>query len=93
MAVKVVNRNGKVITLLNPAEKGRKYAAELRAGIHGTNDHKVKRDGNGKAKRLTSKERAYRAGYLDARKDSAKAYTANKEKAKERPRMTALQQN
>ena len=84
MAVKVVNRNGKTVTLLNPAEKGRKYAAEMRAGIHATNDRKVKRDGNGKAKRLTSKERAYRAGYLDARKDSAKAYTANKEKAKER---------
>lgn len=80
MAVKVVNRNGKTVTLLNPAEKGRKYAAEMRAGIHATNDRKVKRDGNGKAKRLTAKERAYRAGYLDARKDSAKAYKSNARK-------------
>lgn len=38
MAVKVFDRNGRERTLLNPAEKGRKYANELKTGIRKTND-------------------------------------------------------
>mgnify|MGYP001630770270 FL=1 len=80
MAVKVTSRSGKTVTLLDPAEKGAKYAAELRAGIKCTNDHKIKRTKSGVAIGLDRVERAYRAGYLDARKDSANAWKAGQAK-------------
>lgn len=80
MAVCVKGRKGQCFILLNPAEKGRKYAAEMRAGIHATNSGKVKKK-NGKPKRLKDTEKAYRAGYLAARSDSAKCYNAKNRKA------------
>lgn len=82
MAVRVKSKNGKMITLLNPSEKGRKYAAELKAGIRATNNHEVKRDKNGKKITLTKSQRAWRSGYLTARKDNAKAYKSNLKKKK-----------
>jgi len=69
MAVKVTNRNGYTVTLLNPSEKGQLYARELK-------DNYNPRTGDG----LTKSQRAYRSGYLDARKDNAKAYKHNKKK-------------
>ena len=48
MAVVVKSKSGKNVTLLNPAEKGKKYAAELKAKVRCTNDHHIKRDKNGK---------------------------------------------
>ena len=71
---KVVNRRGKTVTLLNPAEKGNKYALELKANVHCTNDGDVKLDKYGHVKTLSRQSRAYRAGYLSSRKDSANAY-------------------
>ena len=44
---KVRTKNGKTITLLNPAEKGEKYAKELHTGKKYTNDGAVKKDKNG----------------------------------------------
>lgn len=78
----VTNRRGKKVTLLNPAEKGRKYAAELKKGIHATNDHVVKKNKYGKPIRLTDTQKAYRSGYLTARSDNAKAYKSNCRKKK-----------
>ena len=69
MAVTVINRKGQTITLLNPSEKGQLYARELK-------DNYNPRTGDG----LTKGQRAYRSGYLDARKDNAKAYKHNKAK-------------
>lgn len=63
-------------TLLNPHGKGRKYAKELREGIGYTNDGQIKKDDAGKVRKLTKQQRAYRSGYLDARKDDAKAWKA-----------------
>ena len=80
----VKSRTGKKITLLNPAEKGRKYSAELKAGIRATNNHEVKRDKNGKKITLTKSQRSWRSGYLTARKDNAKAYKSNLKKKKSR---------
>ena len=77
MAVRVKDRKtGKVRTLLNPAEKGRKFAAELKAGIHATNEGKIKKTKKGKVKKLSDTQKAYRSGYLAARKDSAKCFKA-----------------
>lgn len=84
MAVVVKSRSGKNVTLLNPAEKGAKYSAELRANVRCTNDHRVKKDKNGKKLGLSKAQRAYRAGYLTARSDSAKAYKSNCIKRKSR---------
>lgn len=81
MSVQVINKNGKTVTLLNPSEKGRKYAAELKHGIKCTNDHKIKRMPDGSKIGLGDAERAYRAGYLDARKDSANCWKAQQKKA------------
>lgn len=83
---KVVNRKGKTVTLLNPAEKGKKYAKELKDNIHLTNDFAIKKDEHGKSIALDKPSRAYRAGYLASRKDSANAYKsaeAKKIEAKE----------
>lgn len=84
MAVVVKSKIGKNVTLLNPAEKGKKYAAELKAKVRCTNDHRIKRDKNGKKLGLSKAQRAYRVGYLTARSDSAKAYNSNRKKRKSR---------
>lgn len=73
---KFVAKNGKDVILLNPAEKGKKYAKELKDNIHLTNDYVVKKNDKGKAQKLSKTSRAYRAGYLASRKDSANAYKA-----------------
>lgn len=80
---KVKTKKGNTITLLNPAEKGRKFADELATNMHFTNDGEYKPDKNGEIG-LTDTQRAYRAGYLDSRKDNAKAYKHNKKKKAKR---------
>lgn len=81
MAVVVFNkRTRKNVILLNPAEKGRKYSAELKAGIHATNEGKVKKNRKGNSIRLSDTQKAYRSGYLSARKDSANCFKAQKRK-------------
>lgn len=81
MAVCIRDRKtGKCRTLLNPAEKGRKFSAELKFGIHSTNDHQIKRNRKGKAMRLTDTQKAYRSGYLAARKDSANCFKSKNKK-------------
>jgi len=72
--MKKLNIFGKIITLLNPAEKGKKYASELKNKKRFTNDGEVKADS------LTNSQAAYRIGYLQARKDNAKAFNSNKNK-------------
>jgi len=67
-------KKGKDVILLNPAEKGNKYALELKANVHCTNEGDVKLDKYGHVKTLSKQSRAYRAGYLSSRKDSAGAY-------------------
>ena len=84
MARKVKTKSGKLITLLNPAEKGEKYAVELKKGIKLTNDGEVKRDKTGKIIKLGKKERAYRGGYLDGRKDNANAYKSKRSKKRKK---------
>ncbi len=74
---KIETRTGKTIVLLNPSEKGKKYATEMKYGYAKTNDNKTKRDANGKGIPLTNEQRAYRAGYLAHSKDSANAWKAN----------------
>lgn len=61
---------GEVITIYNPAEKSRKYAQDLSYGFDVVN-----------GKKLTNTKKAWRSGYLQARKDNAKAYKA-KQKSK-----------
>ena len=72
-------KNGSYVTLLNPSEKAGKYAAELRTGMRYTNNGDYKPDKNGEIG-LSREGRAYRSGYLDARKDSANAYKHNLKK-------------
>ena len=78
MAVTVKGKNGKNVTLLNPAERGEKFAKELKQNRKRTNAGSYKLDKDKKSIKLTKEERAYRAGYLDARSDGAKAYKAKK---------------
>ena len=80
MSVVVTNRRGKQVTLLNPSEKGHKYAREIKDNMKFTNDGQVKCDDTGYVPPLTDEERSYRAGYLDAQKDSAKCYKARQKK-------------
>ena len=80
MAVRVKNRNGKLVTLLNPSEKGKKFADELKIDRKMTNDGELKTNRRGETFQLTDEQRAYRAGYLAAQKDSAKAYNHNQNK-------------
>ena len=69
-----------LFTFLNPARKAKKFAGELKRGKRYTNEGKPKRDSKGNHMTLTKEQRAYRGGYLDARKDNARAYKANKAK-------------
>lgn len=73
MAKVIVDKKGRKITLRNPAEKGEKYAFELKNGYNAST-----------GKSLTREQRAYRSGYLDSRKDGARAWKANKRKKQAR---------
>ena len=72
MAKTIVTKKGKFVTLLNPAEKAKKAANELKLGLRFTNDGAVK------STELTHSEAAYRMGYLNARRDNANAYKAKR---------------
>ncbi len=76
MAKTFTNKKGRIITLLTPKEKGEKYAKELGTGARFTNDNAVKQNKDGSSVLLSEQGKAYRAGYLDARKDIGKAYQA-----------------
>lgn len=78
---KVKTKKGRTITLLNPSQKANKFAAELRTGMHYTNDGSYKPDKDGEIG-LTKAQRAYRSGYLDARSDGAKAWKHNQKKGR-----------
>ena len=78
----VKSKTGKTVRLLNPSQKGKKYAHELEKGFKFTNMGEVKTDKKGHPKRLTDLQRAYRSGYLTARSDNAKAYKHNLKKGK-----------
>ena len=67
-------KRGKTIYLLNPSEKSQKYANELLGNLHLTNQGGAKIDEYNQPIDLTPGQRAYRAGYLDARSDSSKVY-------------------
>ena len=71
-------RTGKTVCLLSPKRKGKKYAFELKSNRRYTNDGTLKKDSNGKVMNLSKGQRAYRSGYLTARKDIGKAYDSNK---------------
>ena len=70
---RIKTKKGKEIILLNPTEKSRKFAAELSTGMHYTNSGDYKPDKNGEIG-LTNTQKAYRAGYLDSRRDGAKVH-------------------
>ena len=63
----------KKFVTLSPKRKGKKAAYELKQGKRYCNDGTPKRGKDGKQLRLTKVGKAYRAGYLDARKDIGKA--------------------
>jgi hypothetical protein len=67
-------------TFLTPSGKGAKYAAELKNNTRYTNDGQVKYDEDGRKFGLSKAQRSFRAGYLSAQKDSAKAYNAREQK-------------
>lgn len=78
---KVKNKKGKTVTLLNPAQKGKKFSKELKEGYAISNSGKYRRDEDGPIP-LSDTQLAYRSGYLDARKDSAKCYNYNQKKTR-----------
>ena len=77
MAIVVKSKKGKNVTLLNPAERAEKFALELETGKKQTNNGEWKKK-NGQWVELTKTEAAFRSGYLQARKDNAKAYKSKK---------------
>ena len=79
MAILFRRKNGKEVTLLNPSEKGRKFALELKEGHRYTNAGKLKADEDGPIP-LSDTEKAWRSGYLSAQKDSANAWKARNKK-------------
>ena len=69
---------------LSPKRKGRKAAYELRTGKRFTNTGQPKRDKNGKQLTVVKAGRAYRAGYLDARKDIGQAAKVARKKRRQK---------
>ena len=67
--VTLVLDNGQKVLLLNPDQRGRKYAVELKRGVDVYTE-----------KPLRNTQKSYRSGYLKARSDSAKAWKARKAK-------------
>lgn len=65
----------KNIDFLNPSERGKKYAKELKNKKRYCNDMTTIKKAS-----LTSNEASYRMGYLQARKDATAIWKANKEK-------------
>ena len=78
MAVAVRNKNGTFLVLLNPSKKVRKYAYEMKHNVRMTNDGKPKTNKYGEPRKLSKQAKAYRACYLQARKDNAKCFKAKK---------------
>lgn len=74
LGTQFANKDGETKVLLNPAGKGVKYSVELKNGKRYTNKGEPKRDRSGKPMKLSKAQRAFRAGYLQSRKDGAKAY-------------------
>ena len=68
--------DGETRTFLNPHGKGEKFAAELKYKTRFTNLGEQKFDQKGNPLPLTKTGASYRAGYLQAQKDAAKAYKA-----------------
>lgn len=75
MSVTVKNQNGQNVTLYNPAEKGEIAVFELK------NNYNART-----GETLTKGQRAYRSGYLTARRDSAKCWKAQHKKRQTRSR-------
>ncbi len=73
MATVIRTKNNKKIVLLNPAEKSKRYARQLKTG-------KVSETG----KKLTVYQKGWRSGYISSRSDNAKAYKSNQKKRKYR---------
>ena len=82
MAKIIRTKTGKTFKFLMPHEKGEKYANELKNGWSITNDGEMKKDADGTAMMLSDEQRAYRSGYLDARKDEAKLFKWKQKKSK-----------
>ncbi len=70
--------------LLSPKRKGKKAAYELRTGKRFTNSGKPKKGKNGQHLKVSKEGKAYRAGYLDARKDIGKAAKRSRKRRKKR---------
>ena len=66
MAYTYTDKSGKQRTLFTPAEKGRKYAKELKTGKDVYT-----------GKELTARQKAFRSGYNKSRSDNAKAFNHN----------------
>lgn len=79
MAVLVKTKKGKQILLLNPSEKSKKYAQELKHGAKMTNSGELK-EKNGELLELTPVQVGFRIGYLKSRSDSAKAFKSKRKK-------------
>ena len=73
MAKRFRTKSGKTLVLLNPSEKARKAAVELKA-----NRKVAVTTGEFYGPPLTDTQRAYRAGRLDQQTDGARAYNAKK---------------
>lgn len=69
MSKVVKSKNGKKIILLNPAERAKKYAQQLKKG----------RNSNGEV--LTDAQYGFRMGVLNERKLQAKIFKRNKKKS------------
>ena len=70
---KIRKKDGRTVTLLNPAQKGKKFSLELKEGYLISNSGRYRVDEDGPLP-LSDAQRAYRAGYLDSRSDNAKAF-------------------
>jgi len=74
----LINRKGQI--LLNPAELARLYSAEVKTGKDFRKDGSPVIAKNGKQKRLTKEEVAYRKGWLAHMNMTQKIYATKKAK-------------
>lgn len=69
---------------LNPNQRGRKYAYELKKGVECSHTGRIYHNQKGEVFPLSSKQKTYRHGYLDARRDNANSWKNNQARKRNR---------
>lgn len=67
-------------SFLNPAQRAKKFACQLKTNTLITNEGVVKKGPNGSIMQPSARGKSFMQGYLTARSDNSKAYNSKKKR-------------